>query len=173
MKPRVHTAIYGNIALLRGYCSECKGYAFILEGKMACCGERSTDAPERFKRMSDCPEFRRGPSVKWQKYIMAQQHCRCFYCNRTFGSTVYRSTKPVRLKVNWDHINPYTYSLDNRNQNFVAACHVCNGIKSSLIFRSVDDATIYILERWKDKGYTDLSSVRIELQPETSIAKVL
>src|ERR1700733_14234926 len=125
MRKTSHTALYGNIAIPRAYCSECSTYAFVIDGELKCCdspydlGETS-----RVKRMSDCPAKRGTPSKKWQKHILAEQEHRCFYCNRRFGKTVYRRSRDLRLKLHWDHVNPYAYSLDNRTQNFVAACHV-------------------------------------------------
>lgn len=173
MKKQGHTALYGNIAIPRGYCSECDGYAFIIDGRLQCCDKRIEMLPEKVLRVSDCPIGRRGPSRKSQKAILEQQDHRCFYCSRRFGQTVWRNSRSIRLVINWDHVNPYVYSLDNRSQNFVAACHVCNGIKSSLLFGGVDEARTHITEKWKDKGYGDLSPVSIKLRPETNIAKVL
>ena len=166
-------AHYGNVTILRGYCSECKGYAFVIDGKLRCCDKRFSEAPTKDKRMSDCPIGRVGPSRSWQIRIMREQDGRCFYCDRSIGSTVYRHSKARILRLHWDHVNPYVFSLDNREQNFVAACHVCNGIKSSFIFGSVDEARTYITSKWYDKGYSDLPPVRIELRAETQHAKVL
>jgi hypothetical protein len=104
---------------------------------------------------------------------MEEQKFCCFYCDRRFGATVFRAGKPIALRINWDHVNPYAYSLNNHDQNFVAACHVCNGIKSSLIFRSTDEAKTHIAGRWQDKGYTDVSSVQVTIPQETVVAGVL
>src|SRR6266478_4777936 len=113
MRLRPHIALYGSTSIPRGYCSECEGYAFILDGKMACCDEPVPNAPMRFRRMSDCPSGRRGPSKKWRDWIMLHQRGQCFYCGRQFGSKVYRAERTICLRVHWDHVNPYIYSLDN------------------------------------------------------------
>jgi len=38
---------------------------------------------------------------------------------------------------------------DNYPYNFVAACQICNGIKSNLMFVSVDAARVYIQSLWE------------------------
>jgi len=174
MKVASSLAFYGTASIPRGYCSECETYAFIIEGKLRCCGERVTDEPTgKFKQESECAPFRKKPGIRVQRTILEQQRNLCFYCERKFGSKVYRKGRTIYLRVNWDHINPYVYSLNNRDQNFVAACHVCNGIKSSLMFRSLDEARTHIFGKWAEKNYSDLPPLRVSIQPETDIAKVL
>ncbi len=70
-----------------------------------------------------------------------------------------RGTKLVILKVCWDHRIPFAYSQDNRALNFVAACQICNGIKSSLMFERLEDARGYIYRRLQKKGYCFVSEV--------------
>ena len=166
-------AVYGTVVIPRGYCSECDTYAFIIDQQFACCGNPAETDTERFVRMSDVAAARSGPSKRWRKYILELQQFRCFYCDRRFGSRVYRGLRMVSLCVHWDHVNPYVYSLDNRDQNFVAACHICNGIKSSLIFGSVEDARTHIRSRWEAKGYSDVPRVRNPVHSETTKAKIL
>lgn len=70
----------------------------------------------------------------------------------------------IGLKLQWDHVDPWVYSLNNKDQNFVAACQICNGIKSSMIFNSVEEARVYIQGARKTKGYREtLPEVRIDL----------
>lgn len=174
MKRKPHTALYGNVSIPRVYCSFCDSYAFVIDTLLQCCERTANEElPAKIKRMSDCYAQRNRPTKKSQDEILkSQEHC-CFYCFRAFGKTVYRNSRSIRLQLHWDHINPYVYSLDNRDQNFVAACHVCNGIKSDTIFKGADDARIYITERWKDKGYSDVPPVSIRLHTETALAEVL
>lgn len=166
-------ALYGNVAIPRLYCSNCNCYAFVIDKEFKCCGEPVTEQPTMSKRMSDCPTGRRGPGIKTQQAILRAQDHRCFYCGCSFGQTVYRHSRPLCLRIQWDHVNPYVYSLDNRSQNFVAACQVCNKIKSSLLFGSLNEARTYIFAKWEEKAYSVLSPVRIELRAETDIADVL
>jgi hypothetical protein len=48
---------------------------------------------------------------------------------------------------------PYAYSQDNGTPNFVAACHVCNGLKSAKMFRTIDEARGYLASKRAAKGY--------------------
>jgi 5-methylcytosine-specific restriction endonuclease McrA len=48
------------------------------------------------------------------------------------------------LKVNWDHVVPFSYSQNNYAYNFVAACQICNGIKGSQMFKTLEEARIHI-----------------------------
>jgi len=88
MNSRTHMALYGDLAILRGYCSKCMTYAFIIEGKLACCDKPAPRAPEptsKFKRMCDSVYRRKGPGKRWKDYILAIQNGDCFYCFRRFG----------------------------------------------------------------------------------------
>lgn len=109
---------------------------------------------DRWKRES-LPEAARRLPPKWQRdQQLDEQRGRCFYCDRAFGSFVQAPTgEVVRLVVHWDHVTPYAYSQNNHGWNFVAACHVCNGIKSDRIFETEDEARTFIQLRWMQKGY--------------------
>lgn len=156
----VHSAMYGNIAMKRAYCSSCRTYAFVRDGKMACCGEVLEGAEIKgCKRMSEPPNVRDRPSRKEQKRILSDQHHRCFYCSRWFGTEIWRKARRSNLRVHWDHVIPWVYSLDNRNQNFVAACHVCNMLKGAKMFNSIEEARIYLNARWEEKGFTTKAPV--------------
>ena len=77
------------------------------------------------------------------------------------------------LRVEWDHYIPYSYSQDNRVSNFVAACQICNRIKSSLMLPSAEEYRVHIQNKRVEKGYSDVRPVRGEVSPETPVAKVL
>ncbi len=182
--PKKHIAIYGNTGIRRELCSRCRRYAFVVSGKMACCDLPVEEPPVEslpLKRMSAAPRMvRKRPSRDWQEAILKEQEEKCFYCNLPFESEVYRGNRAITLKLHWDHVNPYVYSLDNKDQNFVAACHVCNLIKHCFIFGSADEARIYITEKRKEKGYTSILPERElpkrvyskEVQPEVLHSKL-
>lgn len=96
---------------------------------------------------------RRKPGKVIRDRILRRQDDRCLYCGHRFGDTVWRRGRQVTLMLNWDHLVPYAYLAANPDDNWVAACHVCNGIKSSLIFQSVEEARDHILARAAHKGY--------------------
>lgn len=151
---RPHIALYGNVAVKRGYCSNCSGYAFIVDGRFRCCGERAEGQLKGAKRMMEAPNLRKSPSKAEQRAIIAAQNQRCFYCELLFGSTVYRKARAFTLRICWDHVIPWVYGLDNRNQNFVAACQICNSLKSTVMFSSIEAARTFLNEKRKAKGYT-------------------
>lgn len=146
-------SIYGNTLLQKTWCEDCECNTFVRDHRKLCCGQLTYDTPERYVRESE-PEFVRHLPNKFEReeILNAQDH-RCFYCDQKFGSAKHRKGKEIALRLNWDHKLPYAYSANNHTSNFVAACHVCNGIKSDLIFRDLDEAKAYIAVQRKDKGY--------------------
>lgn len=164
---------YGNVTLLRAMCPVCKRMALVLDGNMACCDLHvSNDGKIKQVRMSVPPNGRRTPSKKEAMKILKYQEHRCLYCELRFGSTVYRCGKPCRLRVNWDHLIPYVYSQNNQVSNFAAACQICNHMKSSYIFQTLEEARIHVNAKREKKGYTteagtDLSCLR-RVVPATS-----
>jgi len=154
MLQRKEWALYGSVAIPRTECKECKEDTFIIEGRTACCGE--SVAVEKIKKVireSISVFGRRPPPPAEQKEILEKQGNLCFYCNKFFGTLVFRKNKPLRLKINYDHMIPYSYLQANKNTNFVASCHVCNGIKSDKIFATIEEARGFIEFRRIEKGY--------------------
>lgn len=107
---------------------------------------------------------RTRPSKPLQKAILEEQKNRCFYCQFEFGTIFRRHNKPFALKLNWDHFIPYSYSLANATDNWVAACHICNGIKGCLVFSTADRARTFVNERREAKGYVLDENERLYLE---------
>lgn len=171
---RGHFALYGQVRLRREYCGQCDCLAFVVDGCFTCCGIAANGPdPIKERRISDCALGRRGPSNKWRQMILQKQEYRCFYCDGQFGSRIWRWTRIVRVKLVWDHVNPYVFSLDNRDQNFVAACQTCNGIKRDYVFDSYEAAKTFILARRKEKGYASVPRVRQDVRRPPRMAKIL
>lgn len=162
MQPRVKPdskrkhiiALYGNVSIPRAYCPDCQHYAFVLHGRLNCC-ERVLQQlkPKKFIRLSSPYNGRRLPPQAERDLVLSNQDGRCFYCEALFGDEGYRNNTPIRINMAWDHQVPFAYSQDNHMYNFVAACQVCNGIKSSMIFQTVDEAKVYLALRREEKGY--------------------
>lgn len=145
-------ALYGNITLKRAYCSKCKQQAFIIEDKYSCCERKAYFNSKRTKRMSLTHDIRKAPSELQKKEILDSQNHKCLYCENRFGAMYVRDGITKALKIEFDHLIPYSFSANNYIYNFVAACNVCNGLKSSLMFQTLDEAKIYIQNEWKHKN---------------------
>lgn len=146
-------SLYGNTALVRGFCDDCGSMAIIRDEKFLCCDAPVKANPQKVRREVEPEQRRRLPKRANQRLILAEQDYRCVYCEHAFGSTVYRRGKAVVLRVHWDHDIPYSYSQNNPSWNFVAACHVCNLLKSDFIFRDLDDARLYLRTKRIERGY--------------------
>jgi len=140
-----HYAQYGNVVMEREYCPHCRQYTIRIDGKLTCCGSTSEFDTTRTKRMSQAQDRRKGPNAAERQIILELQSNRCLYCDMLFGSAVERRGRLIFLKVNWDHFVPFAYSQNNYAYNFVAACQICNGIKGSNTFKTLDEAKVYVM----------------------------
>jgi hypothetical protein len=153
MKARAsYVGLYGGTAMPKAWCPECDVMAFVLDGALACCGKPSSDVPERLKVEVPGVGVRRRPSRGYRRQQLERQGNRCLYCDGEFGACVFHRGNRVRLRTEWDHFVPFSYAQANPDENFVAACHICNGIKSDLIFQTVDEARVHILQCREDKS---------------------
>lgn len=145
-------AYYGSVGIQRVTCPECGRSAFVIDNETACCGVEFKLVPKRAKQFSQPPKQRRRPGKADQARILTEQQGCCFYCKNPFGHVVLYKHRLVELKVRWDHILPWSYGMNNRAENFVASCQVCNGYKGNLVFASTEDARGYILRKAAKKG---------------------
>lgn len=144
-----HLALYGNAAMVRQACPACETSAFVIDGFLACCGAVAAQEPRRWKRMSESEYARRKITKQSMDQILSEQGHRCLYCERSFGSFARRKGKLIRLSVRWDHMVPFALTQNNAAENMAAACQVCNAWKSSLVFRTLDEARVYLSEKWR------------------------
>ena len=154
---KAERVLYGGIAIHRMVCPACGGTALVIDGRSACCNEKlPTPTHETHHRESSGASVRDIPKCAERAAILEEQDHRCVYCQRLFGSYVFRSTdpKPRQLKIHWDHFVAWSQSLNNQSSNFVAACQLCNGLKSDKFFIDIVSAREYINARLKAKGYS-------------------
>jgi len=154
--PRVastYVGLYGNVAMQKGYCEDCQSMAFIIDGRIACCGEVFDALPDKYKRESHPEQKRKRPTPKECAEVIDLQGGRCAYCDMQFGGYVFREGRAIRLKVVFDHFIPYSLTQNNYSHNFVAACHVCNGIKTDKCFADLEEARAHITLQRMEKGY--------------------
>lgn len=150
---KTHLGLFGNVAIPRAYCKNCETRSFIIDGHFRCCDQSFEQEIKDYVIECEPEKRRRLPPATARKAKLESQEDRCFYCRREFGSYVVRDLKHKRLLIAWDHYVPYSYSQDNRESNFVAACQICNGMKSAKIFQTVEEAKVYLHLKWKEKGY--------------------
>jgi hypothetical protein len=68
---------------------------------------------------------------------------------------VFRKERPVTLRLNWDHYVPFAFLAKNPSDNWRAACHVCNGLKSAVMYGEIEIEEVrrrIAALRWS-KGY--------------------
>jgi 5-methylcytosine-specific restriction endonuclease McrA len=147
-----HLALYGSVGMQRAYCNACRGMALVIGGEFQCCDRQATSLPQTVKRISDSEMARRGPSADERRAILEEQEGRCLYCGLHLDSYTRRNGRPVRLRTEWDHVVPFSYSHCNRH-NFVASCHVCNGIKGARLYQTLEDALADLHLRRAARGY--------------------
>jgi 5-methylcytosine-specific restriction endonuclease McrA len=156
-----HLAIYGGIGMARGRCSRCGRVALIVDDEYLCCNQplREELQIDDIRRMSSPERRRKIPRRKEQLAILGHQDYRCLYCGSTFGSWTAKDGKPTKVTLVWDHNVPWVYSQNNSKENFVAACSICNGIKSDRMFSSSEEAIRYVRNKRKRKGYAETCGV--------------
>ena len=156
---RDQLAVYGSVAMARVKCPGCGDKTLVVKGAVtACCGLSVTPTPMEIKRESECAQARRAPGPKEKAEILAAQNGRCCICEKEIGASVLRVSRsgvvrPVTLRVNFDHLVPYSYQNANAISNFAAACHVCNSIKGSKLFATFEELKSAIAIERDSKGW--------------------
>ncbi|MDI6786904.1 MAG: HNH endonuclease signature motif containing protein [Planctomycetota bacterium] len=151
---KIIKALYSNIAMLKGFCPNCKGYYFVRDGKLACCGE-NIEIPknEIIKRMSETTN-QRYFSCKDKKAVMEQQKGCCVYCGIDLTGYYWdvKKSKYVKVIPHYDHFRAWMYNQNSEKTNLIVSCGVCNLLKTSRYFATLQEARDYVLLRRKDKG---------------------
>jgi hypothetical protein len=166
-----HVALYGNVSMARSFCSRCKTFAFVLDGRIQCCNAEVEFVASGIQRMSEPEKKRRPPSVSNRREILQAQDNRCLYCEQCFGSTVQIGRRIVVLVLRWDHLDPYCYSFNNHSENFAAACQFCNAWKSGFSFHSLEEIRVYVKNKWA--SVVPIPRMREELREAETMAEVL
>ena len=139
-------AYYGNKMLIKKYCSDCDFYAFVIANKYACC-DRPANLEDDFihkkKRESLAAEGRGYIPVKVKREILRHQNHQCIYCGTSLNK------KGIRL--HFDHFVPFVYIEASERGDLVASCNICNQIKGCLLFNSIQEARIYIIQKRESK----------------------
>lgn len=172
MPPRSVIALYGNTSLKRVYCPSCSGWTIVLDGLRQCCDRLETREAQAFVRICQ-PEYRRRlPPKRIRDEILASQGHACLYCERTFGSY---TADDREIKLQWDHMVPWSHSMDNHGHNFAAVCQFCNQRKSNLMFQTVDEVRAYVAKfrAEEEAPETGLPGMRPAVRDIPGVADVL
>lgn len=149
-----YIAIFGNTFLRKSFCRSCKAYSIVLDGEIQCCGREVDFSGEgNFKIESQAEQRRIRPAKLRLLQILEEQEGKCFYCGYPFTQLFIRKGKVVAMQMVADHKVPFSYMYNNKDDNFVIACHICNGIKSNKHFESKEQAQEYIMGVRDAKGY--------------------
>lgn len=136
--------MFGDVAMYRGHCPTCDETSLSpVPGQ--CDKGHALATPRRQFRESVGSFSRAKPTKARQLRLLAEQEYRCYWCLRHFGTTIEFHGQVKQLRVEWDHFTPFSYSGSCGDDAFVAACQVCNGIKGSHVFDSVEEARLYIV----------------------------
>src|SRR3990167_3339930 len=143
---------YGGVCMPRVYCGRCKTTCFVIDGQRACCDEPVVEIrTEKKVRMSDGLSNRNRFSKSQIAALIALQDNRCAYCLYRFNSWQInqQTRKRLKLKIHIDHMIPWSYLATNEGE-LVAACQICNSLKSNRVFDDFDSIRIFLREeRWK------------------------
>ena len=150
MNNTVERVRLGSVVLFRWVCHKCNEEQF--EGTTVC-PKCKIDAGKHDAVRTVVGAKRKSPPAKVRKEILANQDHKCAWCGRPFGASYWdgKRQKYAELRIHWDHILPYSVTEDNSQENFTAACSVCNGIKSSKVFSNPRDLAVYIDRKWRLK----------------------
>jgi len=92
-----------------------------------------------------------------RRYHASLQDNRCFFCERLFGTYVQKiSAKPEQLRIEDEHFIPRRLPGARRDDNRHAVCHICNRLKSDLVFSSEEQCRSWLAEAWQLNGYQEI-----------------
>jgi len=146
--------IYGRIKIPRIYCSECKSWALIIGNRKQCCNKKiNVYKTNQVKMMVQGNNQRRRPTQNEINKIIEIQGDRCLYCDLPIGTSYFYKGNLFLTKKHYDHLAPFAYTNQNK-LNFVLSCNICNSIKGSKVFKTVEDIYHYVNYTRRKKGYT-------------------
>lgn len=149
-KNQPHLALFGNRAIPRIWCKDCRCMAFVIDSELQCCGSSQDVEIKTWKRESLASGVRSRPGAKIRNAILENQGNCCLYCGRKFGEVITLFHKETIVRCLWDHIVPFSYLQGNPGGNWAACCQMCNGWKGSTVFDSLDEAMGFLRDKWQE-----------------------
>lgn len=159
-KTTVFKVDFGHIAMFRGVCPKCGQQSFIMDGQYVGC-RHPAEKPIYYRVQREVEgEKRRYPlSPTEKKEILDRQNYHCIYCGIHFGDWVYCPRRGLKIpRIEFDHFVCWSYSGNSHASNMVAACGVCNQLKSHFLFDDLEEARQFIANRRLKKGYENVES---------------
>lgn len=96
-------------------------------------------------------------STARRNYHAHLQENRCYFCERQFGTYVQKnSAKPEALRVEDEHFIPRRLPGARKDDNRHAVCHICNKLKSDLVFKSEEQCREWLAQAWVLNGYREV-----------------
>jgi 5-methylcytosine-specific restriction endonuclease McrA len=142
--------IIGKVILYREKCPICGDWC--LSGnkqKFECyCGSFTSHSDIDTQKIISAQPRRHIHSEKSKQAILDRQDGKCYWCNRKFGSFIYKNNKIIKLSMCIDHVIPHSYCYHDGEKNLVGACNICNSFKSSKMFDSEKECREHLLSRW-------------------------
>jgi len=95
-------------------------------------------------------KHRKHLTKKQKEELCKKQHQCCYWCHRKFSTYVYDSkTNRIRsLNPVYDHYRAFSFTFDNRIENFVASCSICNAFKFNDYFKTENEMRQRIEGKW-------------------------
>lgn len=145
----------------RGVCSLCGDDCFVrTDGLSSCCTAEVKELVGNAysTRKIGSKGKRKQPSAEAKATILAKQSYRCFWCGRDFGRYVTKAGTGIahKLRPVWDHYVPYAYTESSSDDQFVAACRICNGFKSAKLPIEEESLRELLKRKWQKAGWVDL-----------------
>lgn len=151
-KAKGNLRLYGGIGLVRRQCELCGEFSFVTRSGWSCeCGSRADQNEDveilSVKREGEGQAKRSHLTLPkaLRRKLLSEQDGKCAYCSLPMWHWVFDTKRKIarQLKIHWDHVVPWEYSRTNKT-DFVAACGICNGLKSDKIFQTMGEAMLYL-----------------------------
>ena len=127
--------------------------------------------------LKHCSHNAKQPTKTAKERLLRSQRGRCFYCGLEFGDFFKVGIRLYPVRLHWEHLVPFAYAFNNADENFVAACDLCNQLKQDKVFDTINDAIIYVRHQRKKRKYPSKKLPECDLwgiiHSEEAVAEIL
>lgn len=138
----------GNATLFRVACPNCRAINLSGENIILCveCKMKFEAKTDRVRVLINKKQRNRIKAAT-KRRIIEQQKNRCFWCGTNLNGYYILRGRMNKTRTHFDHVVPFVYQQNDSEENLVASCNICNGIKSCLVFESNEACRHYILKK--------------------------